>query len=493
MGTAEEIRLLIKSKYPLIYLETADEEYSLNQLREAASSLGLVFYRWSATGGLRRGENQNSYYQTNEPAALFKTMLKLAGGQPWEPGLYVLKDIHHHLKNPVILRLCKDFINLIKNRRDTLAMVSPEYKLPNDLEAYAVQIACGYPTEEEIAALIRELAGEFARRRMEVSLDNSEMPQLVRALRGLTLQQIKNILNQVVVADNHLCLKDLAAIETYKRRIYDQEGLLEFFASEANESIAGFHNLKRWLKERKGSFSPSAGFVLPPPRGVLLMGVQGCGKSLAARITAQELALPLYGLDLGKLYSSYIGQTEQNLRRALETVERLSPLCLWIDEIEKGLAVSDGKVDGGVSKRVLGTFLTWLQERKGNCFVVATANDIQALPPELLRKGRFDEIFFVDLPDREVREKLFYIHLQKRKLAPELFNCTLLAEAAAGFSGAEIEQAIISALYRANSRKQQPDTGGILEQIRATRPLSVLRREDITALRQWAQNRTVPV
>ncbi len=222
------------------------------------------------------------------------------------------------------------------------------------------------------------------------------------------------------------------------------------------------------------------------------MGVQGCGKSLAIKAVAKELGLPLYRLDIGRLYGQYIGQTEQNLRKALATVDKLSPLCLWIDEIEKGFAASAGESDGGVSQRVLGTFLTWMQERKSNCFLSATANDVYRLPPEFLRKGRFDEIFFVDLPDLKIRESLFMIHLRKRGLDPEKFNCKLLAEKAVDFSGAEVEQAIISALYRASSKNQPVSTDHILQQICSTKPLALLKQEEISILREWAKERTIP-
>jgi SpoVK/Ycf46/Vps4 family AAA+-type ATPase len=223
-----------------------------------------------------------------------------------------------------------------------------------------------------------------------------------------------------------------------------------------------------------------------------LMGVQGCGKSLAIKVVAKELKLPLYRLDIGRLYSQYIGQTEQNLRKALKMVDQLSPLCLWIDEIEKGFAASFGETDGGVSQRVLGTFLTWMQERKSRCFLAATANNVHRLPPEFLRKGRFDEIFFVDLPDQKTRESLFRIHLKKRGLDPQGFDLRGMAETAADFSGAEIEQAIISALYRASSRKVPVTTDHILEQIRATKPLALLKDEEISLLREWAKERTIP-
>jgi SpoVK/Ycf46/Vps4 family AAA+-type ATPase len=222
------------------------------------------------------------------------------------------------------------------------------------------------------------------------------------------------------------------------------------------------------------------------------MGVQGCGKSLAIKVIARELNLPLYRLDLTRLYSKYIGQTEENLRRALKIVEKLSPMCLWIDEIEKCFAASSGETDGGVSQRVLGTFLTWMQERKGGCFIAATANNIYMLPPEFLRKGRFDEIFFVDLPDVELRRNIFRIHLIKRALKPEVFDCGLLAEESADFNGAEIEQAVISALYRATGEKETITTGHIIEQLRSTKPLAVIKQEDVAMLRDWAKDRTVP-
>jgi SpoVK/Ycf46/Vps4 family AAA+-type ATPase len=291
--------------------------------------------------------------------------------------------------------------------------------------------------------------------------------------------------------DNILNINDFNVIESYKKKVFDQEGLLEFYLTEDKGNIAGFNNLKIWLSERKDSFIPEKCSSLPAPKGLLLMGVQGCGKSLAVKVIARELNLPLYRLDLGRLYSKYIGETEQNLRKALMIVEKLCPLCLWIDEIEKGFATSGGDIDGGVSQRILGTFLTWMQERKESCFIAATANDIYRLPPEFLRKGRFDEIFFVDLPNVQSREQLFKIHLQKRGLKPEDFDLKKLVEASTDFSGAEIEQVLISALYRATSGKESISTKFIIEQIKSTKPLSVLKCEEITALRDWAKERTI--
>jgi SpoVK/Ycf46/Vps4 family AAA+-type ATPase len=230
----------------------------------------------------------------------------------------------------------------------------------------------------------------------KVSLTVDETQKITKSLKGLSVQQIRNVIHQCFIDDRLIDIRDLSTVESYKKKLFDQGGLLEFCITEDKENIANFDNLKRWLNERKESFVGTTS-SLPPPRGVLLMGVQGCGKSLSIKAIAKELGLPLYRLDIGRLYGQYIGQTEQNLRKALATVDKLSPLCLWIDEIEKGFAASAGESDGGVSQRVLGTFLTWMQERKSTCFLAATANDVYRLPPEFLRKGRFDEIFFVDL------------------------------------------------------------------------------------------------
>ncbi len=496
MNAREEIALLIKSRYPLLFIETADEDYSIAQLKEIAVEQNLQYFQWSLTSGLTRAENQNSFYQSEVPGIALKTIDDLlAKPQPWGAALFVLKDLSVHLKDPILLRLCKDLLKKINNRKDTLIFLSNKSNLPPELEPYAVYIVGGYPNVSEIRTVIEDSIAELSRwhDQVAIKLNDKETEQLIRAFRGMTSQQIRNILHQATLDNNCLCIEDLVSIENQKRRIYDQEGFLEFYPLDRSEEIGGFSNLKKWLEKRKESFDFSEKPLLPPPKGVLLMGVQGCGKSLAARIIARELNLPLYRLDLGKLYGSYIGETEENLRKALKTVARLSPMCLWIDEIEKGLAVSDSKSDGGVSKRVLATFLTWMQERKDHCFIAATANDVQAMPPELLRKGRLDEIFFVDLPDELTREELFNIHLKKRGLQSNQRDLNTLAKQSEGFSGAEIEQAIIAALYRANRQQQKLGARHITEQLQTSKPLSILRSEEINALRQWAKSRTVPV
>jgi SpoVK/Ycf46/Vps4 family AAA+-type ATPase len=421
-------------------------------------------------------------------------IIKLADTSAPNAGLFVFKDFDRYLDDAVVLRLFKDLINKIRNTRNTLVILAPAYKLPPDIEPYAAHIMGGFPDRQEICNVIDETIEEFRRSNKPVisTLNDKEMEEVVRTLKGLSIQQIRNILNKCILDDNRLSVDDLVRIESSKKEIFDREGVLEFCISESRSSIADFDNLKRWLSERKTSFRSDNPFSLPPPKGVLLMGVQGCGKSLAIKMIARELSLTLYRLDLTKLYSKYIGETEQNLRKALKTVEQLSPLCLWIDEIEKCFAASSGEIDGGVSQRIMGTFLTWMQERKPDCFLAATANNIYMLPPEFLRKGRFDEIFFVDLPNVELRENIFRIHLAKRRLDPAKFDCKSLAGKSADFNGAEIEQAVISALYRATSRKEQISTGHIIEQLESTKPLAVVKKEEVEALREWARYRTVP-
>lgn len=493
----EELGLLIKSKYPLIFVESIDEQFVLTQLAQMARQLNLTFYQWSVTEGLRKEQREGFYYRSKDPIIMLKTVLDIIkpfGKSPSIGCLFVFKDIDKYLRDSVVLRLLKDLLITIKNSQTTTIILAAEYKLPPDLEPYAAHIVGSFLTQQEIINVINETISELRQtnRSVIVSLNAKEVKKITNALVGLSAQQIRNIINRCILDDSRLSVSDMSTIELCKKEIFDREGVLEFCVSEDKGNIANFDNLKRWLSERKQSFHADASPALPPPKGILLMGVQGCGKSLAVKVVAKELGLSLYRLDLTRLYSKYIGETEQNLRKALKTVEQLSPLCLWIDEIEKSFAASAGDIDGGVSQRVLGTFLTWMQERGPCCFLAATANNIYMLPPEFLRKGRFDEMFFVDLPDSNLREHIFRIHIAKRRLDPAGYDCSLLAAKSTDFSGAEIEQAIISALYRATSKKEPISTAHIIEQLQSTKPLAVIKREEVAALRQWAKQRTVP-
>jgi len=321
------------------------------------------------------------------------------------------------------------------------------------------------------------------------------MDRLLGALRGFTLEEAERAVIQVVLDDRELSAEDIPRVLEVKQKTLMKGGVLEFIAgAESMGDVAGMANLKGWLERRRGAFgAQAAAFGLDTPRGVLLLGVQGCGKSLLAKAVAREWGLPLLKLDPGALYDKFVGESERKLRQAIGQAEAMAPAVLWIDEIEKGLAgATTSEADGGLSRRLLATFISWLQEKRHEVFVVATANDISALPPELVRKGRFDEIFFVDLPSAEVREVIFSIHLARRDRDPGRFDLSALAAASAGFSGAEIEQAVVGSLYSAFSVDDRLTTDHILTELAGTRPLSVTMAEKVEALRAWASARTVP-
>ncbi len=487
MNFEEEISLLIKSRYPLVLVDTIDESYVLDQLYAVAQRQGFTFYSWSLTKGLRLARNENSFYKTEEPVA----MLRIANDLLNEPhnSVFAFSDFDRYLGDAAAARFFKDMLDRIKGSPTTIVLLGAAGKLPDDIAPLAARISGGYPDEIQILAEVNRAVAEFklTSARLVVDMPPDALKRVIKTMKGLSLQQIRNALNLCMMKDGRFDINDIAEIEKFKKEAFDQDGILEYFGSEQKASIAGFDNLKHWIADRKNSFFTDG--PLPPPKGLLLLGVQGCGKSLAAKVIAGELGIPLYRLDLNRLYSKYIGETEENLRKALATVERLAPVCLWIDEIEKIFAASSGEIDGGVSKRVLGTMLTWMQERKDRSFIAATSNDINSLPPELLRKGRFDEIFFSDLPDAAAREGIIEIHLAKRGLNPAEFDTAALARSCDGFSGAEIEQAIISALYSASGSNEKISTKHVLDQLRLTRPLSVIKADEVNSLRDWAKER----
>ncbi len=490
MDFENEIALLIKSKYPLICVETIDEEHVNEELFQVAKNLNFNLYRWSLTEGLRVGRQENPFYQTTEPVTMLKIIADLIDEK--KPSIFILSDFARFLNDNVALRLFKDLVNKIRKNETTFILVGANHKLPPSLKPYSADILGGYPSEKEIKTEVINIANEFKNSSMDIKFDVSPklLKKMVKSLKGLSFQQVRNIINTCILKDNAFDSKDLIEIDKFKKNLFDTDGILEYFGSGNRSDIAGFKNLKTWIFDRRAAFGENT-LNLPSPKGVLLLGVQGCGKSLAAKVIAGELEIPLYRLDLSRLYSKYIGETEENLRKALKTIEKLSPVCLWIDEIEKIFASSSGDMDGGVSKRILGTLLTWMQERKDKTFIAATSNDIDNLPAELLRKGRFDEIFFADLPNLDEKREIFKIHISKRGLNLADFDVKLLAEAAIGFSGAEIEQAVISAFYRASSKGEQINTVHIVTQIQLTRPISVIKGDTIHYIRNWAKERSI--
>jgi len=408
----------------------------------------------------------------------------------------VTLDLACHLKKDVVLRLLRDLINKFSAVGGTLVMIDSSDKIPEVIKSQTASFELSYPSEEEIEELIRfTLRSIHKKTPLEIGITKKGMKAAIRNLRGLTQRQAEQIIRSTVINDKRFDDDDVNRIMAEKRKIFQGDGLLEYIETPLTiDQIGGMNNLKKWLKQRRDVFKDNArDFGLTAPRGVLMLGVQGAGKSLCAKAISAGWQLPLLRMDPSSLYNSYIGQSEQNLRKALRQTEQMAPVILWIDEIEKAFAsAASQSSDGGLSKRMFGTLLTWMQDHKEPVFLVATANDIEALPPELLRKGRFDEIFFVGLPGLEARQKIFEIHLSKRKRNPNDFDLAALAKAADGFSGAEIEQAVISSLYNAFYADKVLTTEVILKAVKDSIPLSVTMAEKIEDLCDWAQDRCVP-
>jgi len=484
-----DLGLVLDSRVKLILIESWDEPRVLETLTGLALKRGLGLHIWSVTEGLQRlgfGGEPLGEGASQEPEAA----LRLIKADP-QANLYVLCDLHPFLAdNPRLVRLLKEIAMRDTPQAPTLVLVSHACKLPAEVQRFAARFSLALPSEDELLAIVREEASRWSERNhnARVRTDNRTLQQVVKNLRGLSHGEARVLARNVICDDGAITQEDLPELNKTKFQLLDLEGVLSFEYDTARfAEVGGLSNLKRWLAERQGIFLDGKGSDLP--KGMLLVGVQGGGKSLAAKAVAGLWGLPLLRLDFACLYNKFFGETERNLREALSLAEQMAPCVLWIDEIEKGLA--SGEHDGGVSQRVLGTLLTWMAERKTPVFMVATANAIDRLPPELVRKGRFDELFFVDLPDQAVRAEIFRIHLARRELEPAGFDLHLLALASAGFSGAEIEQVVVSALYAAQAQQQAVDQALLLHSIHSTAPLSVVMAEDLNALRAWAQGRTV--
>ncbi|MBT8115005.1 MAG: AAA family ATPase, partial [Arenicella sp.] len=407
--------------------------------------------------------------------------------------VFVLVDFHHYLHDPVALRHIKDV--LIHSPQHTLILLSQSVELPEELKPKATHYRLPLPTKSELTSMVNSLALELLDN-TDAQLKVSEkgiIKRLVANLCGLSFVDAERMARHAIFNDGIINQDDLDELTKHKFDLLNHNHVLNLELDFAEfDDIAGFDNMKQWLELRRPVFSGEVD--LPgedKPKGMLLLGVQGCGKSLAAKAVAGSWQLPLLHMDFGTLYNRFYGQTEENLRTALAVAEKLEPCVLWIDEIEKGMSAVSSSDD--VSKRLLGTFLTWLAEKKQSVFVVATANDVTALPPELMRKGRFDEVFFVDLPDASTRAAIFALHMARREQSIAGLDMLKIVELSEGFSGAELEQVVVSALYHTYADRRRIDTGLIVELIKSTSPLSVLMAEKIQALRNWAQGRAVLV
>lgn len=492
MQDTNDLKLILDTRVPLVTIESYEESKTVDLLLRVARQKDRSLHRWSVTDGL----NQMGFgLQLTPQKSQHQTPLEVLEHikAQHQAGIYLLCDLHPFLTDdPKIVRLIKDIVLNHASVPHVLILLSHRLDLPPEISRYSAKFKLSLPSDERIMALIREEARHWSKQNNNARLktDNTTLRKLVANLQGLSAGDVRRLLRQAIWNDGALTEADIPMVNKAKFALMEMEGAMSYEHETTNFSqVAGLDNLKRWLIARKDAFM-GAESAMEAPKGIMLLGIQGGGKSLAAKAVAGTWGLPLLRLDVGALYNKYHGETERNLREALALADAMAPCVLWLDEIEKTLAQSSS--DDGTSRRMLGTLLTWMAERRSQVFLTATSNDISKLPPELIRKGRMDEIFFVDLPNQEVRAAIFDIHLKKRELNPEGFDLTELAIASEGFSGAEIEQAVVAARYSASSQGQAVTTEQLLEELANTSPLSVVMAEQIAQLRQWASERTVP-
>ena len=491
----DELNILTRAKYPIIYIVSWEERRIEDMLRQVAIDRRKKLYGWTLTGGIAPldvVQTQPIDPTTRDPLNALDFV-----AQSQEAAIFLLKDFHPFLDDnrggpdhPIIIRRLRDITNQLKESRKTLIILSPSLRFPADLEKDITVLDYSLPTLDELAISLdrvvrsaREIAG------VQLKMKEDERERVLNAARGLTCIEAENVFAKSLVMGRKL---DLSVIIAEKEQLIRRSQILEYYESvEGFANVGGMGLVKQWLRKRGRAFSERARrFGLPEPKGLLLLGVQGAGKSLLAKAVASQWQLPLLRLDLGRVFSELVGSSEQNIRSALRLAESVAPCVLWLDEMEKGLAGASGpgSSDAGTSARVFGSLLTWMQEKTSPVFVIATANDISALPPEILRKGRFDEIFFVDLPQLQERREIFAIHLARRGRDPLNYDLNQLALVSDGFSGAEIEQVIIDGLYDAFEDGRELTDQDLVRNLKNTIPLSQTMEGKISALRQWARN-----
>jgi SpoVK/Ycf46/Vps4 family AAA+-type ATPase len=489
-STFSEVRLLIQSRCPLLYLTSHEEDRVIKHISHIAKDLKKKFYTWSITTGLVEmnvPEDEISDLESfNDPTDILHHIERSK-----EDAIFLLKDFHCFMEDFTTVRKLRDLFNSLKTSYKNIIILAPTLKLPIELNKEITVLDIPLPSSDEFIELINEIKSSL--KQTMVELDEKDIQSLARASHGLTLCEAENVFSKAIVSESKLSKNGIPYILNEKKQIVRKSGILEFYPSSNKiNDLGGFNSLKKWLEERgQALFSSNAKkYGLPEPKGILLLGPPGTGKSLTAKVVSTYWQLPLLKLDFGKIFSGLVGSSEENMREALKTAEGLSPSVLWLDEIEKG--ISGGKSsssDGGTAARVFASFLTWMQEKKSTVFVIATANDISKLPPELLRKGRFDEIFFLDLPKEKEKEEIFQIHLQKKGRDPKKFDLVTFAREAKDFTGAEIEQAITDALFSSFNKKKELSNEEVIAAIKACIPLSVTYSTELNELREWAKLR----
>ncbi len=515
----ERLKILLNSSTPIVVMETVEEMRAVRLVRAACSSLNLATFEWSIASGLVRcgsdvGElvietgpsaggfpagqghdlsGAQALYNSKEPAQALSNLEAMS-----LEAAFVLKDFHRHMDDPVVVRRLRDVGQKFSANRRTVIITAPSITIPPELCSLVEFLELPLPDQVRLRQIIDEMTVRVGKTRtLKRSLDAPGLDAMANNLRGLTEEEAERAASQAIVTRYGVTQETVTDVLQAKKELLRRSGMLEFIdASESLDQVGGLDNLKRWLAQRRGTWEDAArNFGLEPARGAIILGVQGCGKSMCARAIAGEWKLPLVKFDTAAIYDKYIGETEKRIQRVFRVAEGLAPCVFWIDELEKVFAGSgpdSASVDAGVSSRILAAFLSWMQDRKAPVFVAATCNNVTVLPPELIRKGRFDELFFVDLPNQAERKQIFAIHLAGRKRNPAEFDLDRIATAAKGYSGAEIEAAVQTALYAAFSSKQNVNTQGMLDALKATVPLSITRSEEIEELRAWARQRAVP-
>ncbi len=491
-----QVEVLIRARYPLLYVVTWEEDRALNEISQVAAALGKKVYDWTIVQGITRYRNLvgtivEGKKGTKDPIVALREVFEIT-----EPAIFVFRDFHNFISDPTVKRLLRDLAHALRTSLTTVILLAPVLKIPEELEKELAIVDLPLPGREEIERLLENIAADIGNNpNLSIDLSPESREAIVDAAIGLTLNEAENVFAKTLVLAKRLSAAEAPLVYSEKKQIIRKSGILEYIeTAETLSSIGGLDVLKEWIVKRRKAMAPGAReFGLPSPKGVLLAGVQGCGKSLAAKAIANELKFPLLRLDVGRLFSKMVGETELNIRRAIAIAETVAPVVLWIDEIEKGLSgvKSSAASDAGTTARVFGTIITWLQEKQSPVFVVATANEIEDLPAEILRKGRFDEIFFVDLPEKEERKEIFRIHLVKRHRNPDAFDLDVLAALTEGFSGAEIEQVIVEALFDVYGVKNDIETADLIGVIKRQIPLSRTMRDSIRNRRIWAMGRTV--
>lgn len=487
----EELNVLIQAQYPLIYLVTSEEERSEQAIAAIAQMKPQRrVYIWTVTHGIVEfGQPRNvTQHNTVSPEAAVEWVIRQR-----EPGIFIFKDLHPFIDSPAVTRWLRDAIASFKDTQKTILLMSPVQTVPIELEKEVVVLDFPLPDMTELNEVLTQQLEQTRSRR--ITTETRE--KLLKAALGLTRDEAEKVYRKAHVTASKLTETEVDIVLSEKKQLIRRNGILEYIEEdETLDSVGGLEELKHWLRQRSNAFTERAReYGLPQPKGMLILGVPGCGKSLIAKTTSRLWGLPLIRLDMGRVYDgSMVGRSEANLRNALKTAESISPAILFIDEIDKAFAGSTGSADsdGGTSSRIFGSFLTWMQEKTSPVFVMATANRVERLPSEFLRKGRFDEIFFVDLPNNQERKEIFQIHLSKRRRDITRFDLDQLVGICEGFSGAEIEQALIAAMYEAFAQDREFTQLDIIAAIKSTLPLSKTMSEQVTALRDWARQRARP-